>query len=701
MVVVLDHHNTVGTPALAAALRQGVGYVGVLGSRRTQEGRRRALESAGVTAAELEAMHGPTGLDLGATHGGRDGGVDRGRDPGRALGPGGVAATGESRSPPGLTPLSGSRVHPPRLRRARHAQATAVTRVSGIEGPTCQASSNADAPSDARAAARAWSCSLVRRSGRGAPMAARVLSAADQSCTARAARRRYRRVVPVLRHSRPRLGGPERVQCGEGCSFLTLRHPVVAEVGAPPASTCRVIASPLRWPMPWNSALLCCVAAVPCSSSPCNTSFHAPDEQRPCRSEWFAQRAEQCERCARQGPRRTAVAAEASDLRPARTRRTPPLAIADAAGDLEAPAEQVIGLLVLPPGRRHRRLVGQHIGDAVGVAEVLPQRQAAAVEAVGLVVVVLFGAGLAEVGQGAGDLLIILQRLAASQAVEEQLTGLGVAALLTSDQPEVVGGDGLAVLVPVVPVDGETLLPGLPGPREATLLPFDHPDVVERLGRPQAVAQGSVGLPRLVESTRRPRVVTWSLARMPSRVGRRRARRSACRRHRREPAPAIAALRRGDRAGARTTRLAPASRCPSSLVAPCSNDIPTRPGCCRVPVRAGQPVRLLCRAQSAAASIRIDVPCGVPCSAARPSPQRARAFPSRIRRIALQHAAADGCLVGARRQRGTGATREPRTVHQVVVAGDRRPASPDSCWVRRHRSDPLIIAGRPPRRAAR
>jgi xanthine dehydrogenase accessory factor len=66
MVVVLEHHPRVGTPALATALRRRVGYVGALGSRRTQAARRRSLEAEGLTYVELDRLHGPTGLDLGA-----------------------------------------------------------------------------------------------------------------------------------------------------------------------------------------------------------------------------------------------------------------------------------------------------------------------------------------------------------------------------------------------------------------------------------------------------------------------------------------------------------------------------------------------------------------------------------------------------------------------------------------------------------
>lgn len=66
VVVVIDHDPFVGTPTLAAALRRGIGYVGSLGSRRTQERRRMLLEDAGVRAVDIDRMRGPTGLDLGA-----------------------------------------------------------------------------------------------------------------------------------------------------------------------------------------------------------------------------------------------------------------------------------------------------------------------------------------------------------------------------------------------------------------------------------------------------------------------------------------------------------------------------------------------------------------------------------------------------------------------------------------------------------
>ena len=65
-VIVIEHRPSIATPAFVAALQRQVGYVGALGSRRTQVARRNALRHAGVSEAELERLYGPTGLDLGA-----------------------------------------------------------------------------------------------------------------------------------------------------------------------------------------------------------------------------------------------------------------------------------------------------------------------------------------------------------------------------------------------------------------------------------------------------------------------------------------------------------------------------------------------------------------------------------------------------------------------------------------------------------
>jgi xanthine dehydrogenase accessory factor len=64
-VVVLSHDNELAGPALAAALAGQVGYIGALGSRRTQESRADWLAYRGIT--DLDRVHGPAGLDIGAS----------------------------------------------------------------------------------------------------------------------------------------------------------------------------------------------------------------------------------------------------------------------------------------------------------------------------------------------------------------------------------------------------------------------------------------------------------------------------------------------------------------------------------------------------------------------------------------------------------------------------------------------------------
>ena len=64
VLVLLDHD-----PAFDAVLRSGLegrGFLGALGSRRTQAARRERLLAAGVTEDRLARIHGPVGLDLGA-----------------------------------------------------------------------------------------------------------------------------------------------------------------------------------------------------------------------------------------------------------------------------------------------------------------------------------------------------------------------------------------------------------------------------------------------------------------------------------------------------------------------------------------------------------------------------------------------------------------------------------------------------------
>ena len=65
-VAVLTHDDKFDVPSLAVALRSEAFYVGALGSRVAQENRRARLLEAGLTADELERLHGPAGLDIGA-----------------------------------------------------------------------------------------------------------------------------------------------------------------------------------------------------------------------------------------------------------------------------------------------------------------------------------------------------------------------------------------------------------------------------------------------------------------------------------------------------------------------------------------------------------------------------------------------------------------------------------------------------------
>jgi xanthine dehydrogenase accessory factor len=65
-VVVLSHDRAADGPTLAAALTGRAGYVGALGSRRTQIARREWLTEHGVPAEAQARIHGPAGLDIGA-----------------------------------------------------------------------------------------------------------------------------------------------------------------------------------------------------------------------------------------------------------------------------------------------------------------------------------------------------------------------------------------------------------------------------------------------------------------------------------------------------------------------------------------------------------------------------------------------------------------------------------------------------------
>jgi xanthine dehydrogenase accessory factor len=65
-VLVLLDHGPAFDAVLVELLRSGRGFCGALGSRHTQEVRRRRLRAAGITEEELARLHGPVGLDVGA-----------------------------------------------------------------------------------------------------------------------------------------------------------------------------------------------------------------------------------------------------------------------------------------------------------------------------------------------------------------------------------------------------------------------------------------------------------------------------------------------------------------------------------------------------------------------------------------------------------------------------------------------------------
>ncbi|AYG79632.1 putative xanthine dehydrogenase subunit A [Streptomyces hundungensis] len=66
VLCVLTHDAKFDIPLLQAALRLPVAYVGAMGSRRTHLDRNKRLRDVGVTELELNRLHSPIGLDLGA-----------------------------------------------------------------------------------------------------------------------------------------------------------------------------------------------------------------------------------------------------------------------------------------------------------------------------------------------------------------------------------------------------------------------------------------------------------------------------------------------------------------------------------------------------------------------------------------------------------------------------------------------------------
>ena len=65
-VCVLTHDPKFDVPAVIAALRTDVGYLGAMGSRRTTDDRNRRLRDGGVSDEDMARVMAPIGLDLGA-----------------------------------------------------------------------------------------------------------------------------------------------------------------------------------------------------------------------------------------------------------------------------------------------------------------------------------------------------------------------------------------------------------------------------------------------------------------------------------------------------------------------------------------------------------------------------------------------------------------------------------------------------------
>jgi len=65
-VVTLTHDPKLDDPALEAALKSDVFYVGALGSRRTHAKRKERLSEVGIGEEQFARIHGPVGLNIGA-----------------------------------------------------------------------------------------------------------------------------------------------------------------------------------------------------------------------------------------------------------------------------------------------------------------------------------------------------------------------------------------------------------------------------------------------------------------------------------------------------------------------------------------------------------------------------------------------------------------------------------------------------------
>jgi len=66
-IAVLTHDPKFDEPTLRVILSRNVGYVGAIGSRKTGAERAERLKQQGLTDEQLQFIHGPIGLNIGAT----------------------------------------------------------------------------------------------------------------------------------------------------------------------------------------------------------------------------------------------------------------------------------------------------------------------------------------------------------------------------------------------------------------------------------------------------------------------------------------------------------------------------------------------------------------------------------------------------------------------------------------------------------
>ncbi len=64
-IVILTHDPKFDEPAILGALQTDAGYIGAVGSRKTNVDRRQRLLEAGATDVQIDRVHGPIGLNIG------------------------------------------------------------------------------------------------------------------------------------------------------------------------------------------------------------------------------------------------------------------------------------------------------------------------------------------------------------------------------------------------------------------------------------------------------------------------------------------------------------------------------------------------------------------------------------------------------------------------------------------------------------